>query len=142
MICYNLSIMATAKTYHVGNQPPQVVWTVVRGDTAAFKVYVADDAKQPLNIADWTILMKFKRPNNYLPENFGVITDDATLILTITPGPLAGDVAGEFTVTLAAEESVLLQTGDIFDVQLSSTQDGQVWTVSQGAMNVIEDVTD
>lgn len=134
--------MATTKTYHVGNQPPQVVWTIVRGDTTAFKIYVADDAKQPINIPDWTIQAKFKRPNNYDPKNFGVITDDATLILQIVPEALPGDVAGEFTVSLTADESVLLQTGDIFDIQLSTAQDQQVWTVCQGAMSVIEDVTD
>mgnify|MGYP003348843339 CR=1 FL=1 len=49
--------------YSVGSKPPQVTWTFVKGDTAAFRVYVTDDAQQPLNIADWTIAMKIKRPN-------------------------------------------------------------------------------
>jgi hypothetical protein len=34
----------------------------------------------------------------------------------------------------------MLQTGDIFDIQLSN--DAYVWTVAQGKMVVIEDVTD
>lgn len=127
-----------ARGYSVGNVPPQVAWTVVRGDTAAFKVYVTDDSKAALTIDEWTISMKVKRPN--LAKNLGVITDDATLVLTLTPAPDDNDLAGEFTVSLASDESELLETGDIFDIQLS--QPGTVWTVAQGKIVVIEDVTD
>jgi hypothetical protein len=127
-----------ARGYNVGNVPPQVAWTLVRGDTAAFKVYVTDDSKLPLIIAEWTISMKIKRPN--LAKNLGVITDDATLVLTLTPAPDENDLPGEFTVSLTSEQSVLLETGDIFDIQLS--QPDTVWTVAQGKVIVIEDVTD
>lgn len=130
--------MARVKTYSVGNVPPQVVWTVVRGDTAAFRIYLTDDTKAALAIPDWNISMKIKRPN--LAANSGVITDDATLVLTLTPAPDADDLAGEFTVSLTAEESESLETGDIFDIQVS--QVGTVWTVAQGKMVVLEDVTD
>jgi hypothetical protein len=130
--------MARGNNYSVGNIPPQVAWTVVRGDTAAFRVYLTDDTKTALTMADWNISMKIKRPN--LAKNLGVITDDATLILTLTPAPDADDMAGEFTVSLASEESEVLQTGDIFDIQVS--QVGTVWTVAQGKMIILEDVTD
>ena len=66
--------------YDIGNKPPTVIWTVVRGDTSGFKVYVTDDAKQPLVLkgdgSEWSIAMKIKRPNT----TPGIITDDATLI--------------------------------------------------------------
>ena len=57
--------MATARNlsqgrYNVGNTPPVIVWTVVRGDTASFRVYATDDAREPLNIPDYTITMEFK----------------------------------------------------------------------------------
>ncbi len=130
--------MARGNSYSVGNIPPQVVWTVVRGDTAAFRIYLTDDTKTALNMDDWTIAMKVKRPN--LAKNLGVITDDATLVLTLTPEPDADDLAGEFTVSLTAEESESLETGDIFDIQVS--QVGTVWTVAQGKMVILEDVTD
>lgn len=130
--------MARGNNYSVGNIPPQVAWTVVRGDTAAFRVYLTDDTKTALTMADWDISMKIKRPN--LAKNLGVITDDATLVLTLTPAPDADDVAGEFTVSLTAEESESLETGDIFDIQVS--QVGTVWTVAQGKMIILEDVTD
>jgi len=126
--------------YEVGNKPPTVLWTVVRGDTSAFRVYVTDDAKQSLNIPDWTIRMKIKRPN--LAINSGVITDDAVTIMALTPIHDANDGDGEFTVSLTAAESVSLQTGDIFDIQLSLPQDDLVWTVAQGSLVVLEDVTD
>jgi hypothetical protein len=134
--------MATTRSgsgqYEVGNRPPTVSWTVVRGDTSAFRVYVTDDAKQPLNISDWTITMKIKRPT--LAKNKGIITDDATTIMALTPIHDADDGDGEFTVSLTADESVSLQTGDIFDIQLSDPT--RVWTVAQGSMIILEDVTD
>jgi hypothetical protein len=134
--------MATTRgssgNYEVGNKPPTVAWTVVRGDTSSFRVYVTDDAKDPLVIADWIITMKIKRPN--LAANLGVITDDAVTIMALTPEQDADDAIGEFTVSLTAEQSVSLQTGDIFDIQLSDPT--RVWTVAQGSMIILEDVTD
>ena len=130
--------MAKSNKYLVGSIPPQLVWTVVRGDTASFRVYVTDDAKQPLNIPDWDIEMKIKRPNS----TPGIITDDATLIYTLTPTQDGDDGAGEFTVNLTATQSDNLETGDIFDIELSKDSDEIVWTVAQGTMTILEDVTD
>ncbi len=127
----------SAGSYSVGNRPPTVSWTVVRGDTSAFRVYVTDDEKQPLVIGDWTIDMEIKRPNN--AADAGIITDDANTILTLTPAPDADDADGEFTVSLTAEESSILETGDIFDIELSDPT--RVWTVAQGSIIVLEDVT-
>jgi len=131
------NLRGSASSYDVGNKPPTVNWMVVRGDTASFKVYVTDDVKQPLNIPDWTIDMEIKRPNNAAES--GKITDDATLILTLTPSADPDDLPGEFTVFLSSEQSAILETGDIFDIELSTTD--LVWTVAQGSMVVIEDVT-
>ena len=132
--------MATTRgsqsSYDIGNKPPTVLWTVVRGDTSGFKVYATDDAKQPLNIPDWEITMKIKRPNS----TPGIITDDATFIMHLHPRKDDNDLIGEFTVWLTAAESVQLQTGDIFDIQLSDST--RVWTVCQGSMKILEDVTD
>jgi len=134
------TLRGSSNSYAVGNRPPTVIWTVVRGDTAAFRVYVTDDDKQPLNIEDWAISMKVKRPNS--SENLGLITDDATVILTLNPAADADDQPGEFTVSLTASESFLLETGDIFDVQLSTEANVIVWTVAQGSLIILEDVTD
>jgi hypothetical protein len=133
-------IMATFRdqalsSYSVGSTPPNVVWTVVRGDTAAFRVYVTDDNKDPLIISEWTIDMEIKRPNTK-PGDF---TDDAELVTTLAPSPATGDGIGEFTVSLASGQSTLLETGDIFDIELSD--ESRVWTVARGTMNIIEDVT-
>lgn len=133
--------MATTRSsgpQSIGSAPPQVIWTIVRGDSASFKVYVTDDAKQPLNIPDWSIDMEIKRPNS--SANAGVITDDATIILTLAPAQDVDDAAGEFTVSLLPTESAVLETGDIFDIELTGV-DGTVWTVAQGNVKVIEDVT-
>jgi hypothetical protein len=123
------------ENYLVGLKPPTVTWTVVRGDTASFRVYVTDDNKDPLTILDWTIAMEVKRPNT-TPGDF---TDNAELVVELEPIPTDADGPGEFTVSITAAESVLLETGDIFDIELSD--ESRVWTVARGTVIVIEDVT-
>jgi len=122
-------------SYSVGSTPPTVKWTVVKGDTASFRVYVTDDNKDPLTIADWTIEMEIKRPT--VAGNF----DDAnpTSVLTLYPVATAEDGDGEFTVSLTSSESRSLNTGDIFDIELSD--ETRVWTVARGTMTILEDVT-
>ena len=131
--------MATRKNYAVGNVHPLVTWTVVRGDSASFRVYVTDDTKQPIDVSEWSIDMEIKRPNvaQATPE----ITDNATLIVTLIPEITEADGPGEFTVTLTPPDSVLLETGDIFDIELSQEITDRVWTVAQGSMVIMEDVT-
>ena len=127
-------------TYDIGEAPPFVNWTFVKGDTASFRVYVTDDARQPLNIPDWTISMQIKRPTT-TPVVPGEITDTATLMYTIVPTADADDADGEFTVSLTAAQTTALRTNDIFDIELSLLADSIVWTVAQGKVTVLEDVT-
>jgi hypothetical protein len=124
--------------YNIGEKPPFVNWTVVRGDTSGFKVYLEDDSKTPLIVSDWTISMKIKRPNT--PQLTPTITDAATTIMQLLPEADADDLVGEFTVFLSSSQSLILQTGDIFDIQVSNGE--IVWTVCQGSMIILEDVTD
>lgn len=136
------TLRGSQSLYDIGNKPPTVIWTVVRGDTSGFKVYVTDDAKQPLVLkgegSEWDIAMKIKRPT--LPKDKGIITDNATVIMSLYPAADEDDLVGEFTVWLTAEESVQLETGDIFDIQVSDPT--RVWTVAQGSLIILEDVTD
>jgi hypothetical protein len=136
------TLRGSQTSYDIGNKPPTVIWTVVRGDTSGFKVYVTDDAKVPLILkgigSEWDIAMKIKRPT--LEKDKGIITDDATLVLNLYPVADEDDLVGEFTVWLTAAESVQLQTGDIFDIQVSDPT--RVWTVAQGSLKILEDVTD
>jgi hypothetical protein len=134
------TLRGSSSSYNVGNTPPRVTWTIVRGDTAAFKVYVTDDERAPLNLNSWFIEMQIKRPTS--ASNAGVITDAATLILILNPEQDVDDAAGEFTVSLTATESDTLETGDIFDIELSTAQRSTVWTVAQGSIVVLEDVTE
>jgi len=123
------TLRQTNNSYNVGNTPPEVTWTVVRGDTASFKVYVTDDAQSPLNIDDWNIKMEFRRTD-----------EDGTLVTTIYPEADPDDLDGEFTVSMTSIQSQLLETNDLFDIQLSDPT--RVWTVAKGKMIIIEDVTD
>lgn len=115
-------------SFSIGAAPPTVLWTVVRGDTAAFRVYVTDENREPLTISEWTIAMDIARPSS-----------SNAVIVSLTPEPTVDDDDGEFTVSLAAGESEDLATGDIFDIQLSDAT--RTWTVCKGTITVIEDVT-
>jgi hypothetical protein len=122
--------------YDVGLRPPLVNWTVVKGDTAAFRVYTTDDNTDPLIIADWNILCEFRRPDTA----GNIDQDSAGTIFVITPEATENDGPGEFTVSLTSAQTIQLRTGDVFDVELSDAD--RVWTVCQGKMIIIEDVTD
>lgn len=112
--------------YNVGNVPPQIVWTIVRGDSAVFKVYVTDDEKAALNLENWTIDLEIKR--------------GSSIIVALEPAPIESDATGFFTVKLLPEESETLQTEDVFDIQLYDGED-TIWTVAQGQIVIIEDIT-
>jgi hypothetical protein len=128
---------SSRRSYNLGATPPELVWTIVRGDTSAFRVYVEDDSGTPLTISEWTIDLEIKRPTN--STNLGIITDDANLVVELYPVETSSDGDGEFTVFLNSANSTLLETGDIFDIEL--TDGFRVWTVGQGSIVVFEDVT-
>ena len=128
-----------ASTYDIGEAPPFVNWTIVKGDTASFMVYLTDDTKQPLNIPDWTIEAEFKRPTTIVDPQ--IITDTATIIFTINPAQEQDDEDGEFKVKLTAAQTAQLRTDDIFDIELRLPQNTLVWTVAQGKITLLEDVT-
>ena len=48
-------------SYALGSAPPEIRWTVVRGDSAAFRVYVTNDAREPLLLEDWEVDMDIRR---------------------------------------------------------------------------------
>jgi hypothetical protein len=117
-------------SYALGAAPPEIRWTVVRGDSAAFRVYVTNDARVPLLLEDWEVAMDIYRPS----------TDD--VILSLSPEPIEfQDEEGSFTVTLTSAQSQLLETGDIFDIHLTELlSEGRDWTVARGSMVSLEDV--
>jgi hypothetical protein len=122
-------------SYSIGSAPPTVNWTIVKGDSAGFRVYVTDDNKDPLDISEWTIEMEIKRPTVA-----GNLNDaDPAGVLNLTPVATAEDDDGEFTVSLTSTQSKSLNTGDIFDIELRDAS--RVWTVARGVLTVIEDIT-
>ena len=122
-------------SYSIGSAPPTVNWTIVKGDSAGFRVYVTDDNKDPLDISEWTIEMEIKRPTVA-----GNLNDaDPAGVLNLTPVATAEDDDGEFTVSLTSTQSKSLNTGDIFDIELRDAS--RVWTVARGILTVIEDIT-
>jgi hypothetical protein len=122
-------------SYSIGAAPPEVMWTLVRGDTAAFRVYVTDEDRVPLTIANWDIAMDIARRT--VNANTGAVT--YPVIVSLSPGASLSDDTGEFTVSLSAGQSENVNTGDIFDIQLSDAT--RTWTVCKGTITVVEDVT-
>jgi hypothetical protein len=128
-------------TYDIGNKPPLVNWTVVIGDSASFRIYVEDDLGNPVDYdttsvgddAGWDIEADFRRYSD---------NDGDDLIFTVYPTQTEFDQVGEFTVTISPAQSKQLRTGDVFDVQLSDVSSDRVWTVCQGEMIMIGEVTD
>lgn len=133
------TLRTSANSYNIGSPPPELVWTLVRGDTASFKVFVTDDSLAALFVPDWDIEMDIKR--------------DELVVVTLTPESILDPIddepiPGEFLVKLSATESDLLRTGDLFDIQMTNTSTNedsigyeQVWTVARGTIVVIEDIT-
>ena len=136
-------VAPSPSTYSVGNIPPLVNWTCVIGDSASFRIYVEDDLENPLDYdttsvgddSGWDISGEFRRYS----DNTG---DD--LLFTIYPDVTEFDRdigPGNFTVTLSPAQSKILRTGDVFDIQLRDGVD-RVWTVCQGEMIMIGEVTE
>jgi hypothetical protein len=123
----------------IGSAPPEIIWTIVRGDTATFKAFVTDDSEAALYIPDWTIKVEIKRNGLVVAS----LTPEAVL------DPIDDEsIPGEFLVKLTSLQSKLLESGDIFDIQMTNISTntesigfGQVWTVARGSVSVIEDVT-
>jgi len=115
-------------SFSIGAAPPTVAWTLVRGDSSAFRVYVTDETRTPLTIDNWDISMDIIRPSS-----------SNALVVSLTPQATADDDDGEFTVSLSPGDSELLATNDIFDIQLTDAT--RTWTVCKGTITVIEDVT-
>lgn len=115
--------------YSIGSEPPTITWTVVRGDTASFRVYVEDDDRNPLDLSTWTLAMDVIRPS-----------EDNDLIISLTPTITEDDdETGSFTVSLTDADSESLETDDEFDIQISD--EDRVWTIAKGKMIIIEDIT-
>lgn len=119
---------AGASSFSINGTPPSVSWTLVRGDTPAFRVFVADENSDPLVISEWDLAMDIVRPSS-----------TNAVIVSVSLGVTANDEEGEFTVALNSNQSELLQTNDIFDIQLSDAT--RTWTVAKGTITVVEDVT-
>ena len=117
-----------ASSFSINNTPPTISWTLVRGDTPAFRVYVTDENSDPLTIEDWDLAMDIVRPSS-----------TNAVIVAVTPGITANDDDGEFTIALTANQSELLATNDIFDIQISDAT--RTWTIAKGTITVVEDVT-
>jgi hypothetical protein len=135
----SITNVTAPSVYNLGNRPPLINWTAVIGDTISFRIYVEDDLGNPLDytndesgdISGWDIKGDFRRYSDDVGDD---------LLFTVYPYATEFDEVGEFTVTVSAVQSKQLRTGDVFDIQL--TDNDRIWTVCQGEMIMLGEVTD
>ncbi len=114
-----------------GNYPANVMWQVVRGDTATLKVeFLESDEKTLWDTSEWTYVATAY-------DKFGDVLDELTVsvegdyILITAPSSVTENWGTKFGVVVADL---------IFDLE-ATLPDGTVWTPIVGSITVIGDVT-
>lgn len=115
----------------VGASPANVLWNVVRGDTATLLVqFFENDEVTPIQTDNWTFAASAFDPRT---ETFYTLeTDEGVNAVTITADPDMTDEWGPGVVATVAELT--------FDLQVTR-EDGVVWTPIVGTIRVAGDVT-
>lgn len=108
----------------VQNVPQNMKWRTYRGDTASFSILVKDDAGLPEDLTGWTFAGQIRKTLE------GLVIANLSIVAGV----------GVLTVTLEAEDSLILYPQNLFDIQ-ATKPDTSVWTLIQGSIVVEGDVT-
>ena len=115
----------------VGEQPANVIWNVVRGDTATLLIqFFESDEATPIDTDDWTYLSTAY--NARTDTNYVLDITSSSGSVTVTADPETTEAWGEGISTKVAELT--------YDIQVVRP-DGVVWTPVIGTIRVIGDVT-
>lgn len=115
----------------VGEQPANVIWNVVRGDTATLLIqFFESDEATPIDTDDWTYLSTAY--NARTDTNYVLDITSSSGSVTVTADPVTTEAWGEGISTKVAELT--------YDIQVVRP-DGVVWTPVIGTIRVIGDVT-
>lgn len=115
----------------VGASPANVLWNVVRGDTATLLIqFFENDEVTPTDIDGWTFSASAYNPRTEIRYALG--TDKGSNSVTIIADPQTTHEWGPGVTALVAELT--------FDLQVDRA-DGVIWTPIVGTVRVAGDVT-
>lgn len=115
----------------VGAAPANILWNVVRGDTATLLVnFFENDEVTPIDTDNWTFAASAYDPRTNTTYTLG--TDEGASSVNITAAPEVTELWGSGVVSTVAELT--------FDLEVTR-DDGVVWTPIVGQIKVAGDVT-
>ena len=122
--------MATCDTEIFGSNPANIVWNVVRGDSATLRVdFLEDDEVTTVDISDWEFVASAYDFKADATDELEVEIEDGYVIITATP-----DITVNWGLGYRKRIAELA-----FDLQV--TIDDTVWTPIIGTISVAGDVT-
>lgn len=126
-----MSTCDNGSTLSIGASPANIKWTVVRGDTASFKVmFLEKDEVTPIDTTDWTFVS-----STY--DQKGNVVDT----LTVNSGLGYAEIVAPSEVTetwgVGFKNGVILELA--FDLEVTTPE--KVWTPIIGTIAVISDIS-
>jgi hypothetical protein len=123
--------MSICKPEIFGSSPLNVMWKVVRGDTAVFKVkFFEPDEETPINISSWSFESTAFDPRNQSFQELEVSLEDGYVVITAD-----ADLTQSWGLGVSSQVAELT-----FDLEVNIGVD-TVWTPIIGTISVIGDVT-
>lgn len=115
----------------VGAAPANILWNVVRGDTATLLVnFFENDEVTPIDTNNWTFAASAYDPRT--TTKYTLDTDEGNSSVNITASPEVTELWGSGVTSTVAELT--------FDLEVTR-DDGVVWTPIVGQIKVAGDVT-
>jgi len=115
----------------VGAAPANILWNVVRGDTATLLVnFFENDEVTPIDTNNWTFAATAFDPRTN--TSYPLIADEGNSAVNITATPEVTELWGSGITSTVAELS--------FDLEVTR-DDGVIWTPIVGQIKVAGDVT-
>ena len=125
------TLRGSSGSYLIGSAPPEIVWTVVRGDTAKLRVdFLENDESTHYDITNWEFAS-----STY--DFRGDILDP----LEVTVGDGYVDIVAPASLTAEWGNGYSSIVGELaFDLE-ATLDDGTVWTPVIGVITVLGDVS-
>jgi hypothetical protein len=115
----------------VGAAPANILWNVVRGDTATLLVnFFENDEVTPIDTNNWTFAASAYDPRNN--TTYTLDADEGNSSVNITASPEITELWGTGITSTVAELT--------FDLEVTR-DDGVIWTPIVGQIKVAGDVT-
>jgi len=114
-----------------GQEPINITWNIVRGDTASIRIdFFEDDEETYQDISDWSIVSTAYNPKTEQSEELEITQNEGYIIIT-----------AESDVTANWGSGTKLRVNELsFDVEVTLS-DNSVWTPVRGFISVIGDIT-